>query len=198
MKRKVFYVLVLISCISIVGCGEVNIIEQQTQDEVLTEDLELIEEYRQTEGLTFVEDSAAFPIQYVILDEGSGEEIEYEDIVILDYNLKLISGELFHTSRLDVAEANDVFIENFPYGPSVSTHTPTGWGVNPLVRLSAPSPNPNAGLGWRIGLTAALNKMNVGGHAVIVVPSNFAQSYNVLGVPSNSIIIYEVFLLNAK
>lgn len=199
MKRNVFYLLVLISCISIVGCGEVNIIEQPTQDEVLAEDLEQIEEYRQAEGLTFIEDSAAFPVQYLILEVGSGEEVEYEDIVFCDYNLKLLTGEVFHTSMQDVAEANDIFDESINYQPSILTHTQTGWGVNPLLGQPSVNTNSNFELGWRIGLTAALNRMNIGGQATIIAPSTYAyQNFNPFGIPDNSIVIYEVFVRNAK
>ncbi len=187
----------MLALVLVAGCGEVNIIDPQTQDEQLAEDLEVIESYRQAEGITFVEDSSTFPVFYLILEEGDGKEINFEDIVFCNYNLKLTTGELFHTSIKTVAEDNEIFNEDINYQPAVFTHTQTGWGVTPI--LSQPNTNSTFELGWRIGVTAALKQMNVGGRALIVAPSNYAyQSFNPFGIPDYSVVIYEVFVVNAK
>jgi len=171
-----------------IGCGEINIVEQQTVDEQLTLDLEIIEEYREAEGITFEEDTTVFPIQYTILEEGTGQSVNYEDIVFCHYNLKLTTGDVFFTSIDTVAINNDIYSENLTYKPIVFTHTQTGWGVTPILNNNTGSSSYESG--WRIGVTAALKKMKVGGRALIVSPSSYAYQ--------NEVIIYEVFLINAK
>ncbi|XOV93026.1 MAG: FKBP-type peptidyl-prolyl cis-trans isomerase [Bacteroidota bacterium] len=184
--------------LSFSGCGEINIIEQQTQEELLDIDLGIIEEYRIEEGITFEVDTVAYPIQYQILDEGTGKEIHYQDIIFCDYILKLTDGEIFHTSIDSVAKANDIYDEDINYKPAVFTHTETGWAVTPILAQQQGS-SATYELGWKIGLTAALKKMNVGGHALIVSPSNYAyQSFNPFFIPDYSVVIYEVFIRNAK
>ncbi len=191
MRSIGFWVLNFLTGILIfTGCGEINIVDPQTADEQLAEDLELIEEYRVSEGITFLEDSATYPIQYLILDEGDGRAINYEDIVFCDYIIKLTTGEIFHTSIEAVAKENDVYNEDISYKPAVFTHTKTGWGVTPLLRNNSGSTNSSYESGWRIGVTAALKKMKVGGHALIVSPSGYAYQ--------SDVIIYEVFVINAK
>lgn len=200
MRSIGFWVVNLLLGLSIMtGCGEINIIDPQTADEQLTEDLEIIEEYRQSEGLTFVEDTLTYPVQYLILDEGDGKAINYEDIVFCNYNLKLTTGELFHTSMDTVAIANEIYDEDLSYRPAIFTHTQTGWGVTPILGQPTGTTSTSYESGWKIGLTAALKKMNVGGRALIVSPSNYAyQSFNPFGIPDYSVVVYEVFVINAK
>ncbi len=198
MRSIGIWALGLLFVFSLAGCGEINLIDPPTADEQLVEDLEIIEEYRVAEGITFVEDSMAYPIHYVILDEGSGKAVNFEDIVSCNFNLMETSGEIFHTSMKAVAEENDIYNEDLPYKPSIFTHTQTGWGVAPILQ-SSNTTSPTYEAGWRIGLTAALKKMNVGGHALIVSPSNYAyQNFSPFGIPSYSVVVYEVFVINAK
>lgn len=184
---------------SISGCGEINIIDPQTPDEQLAIDLEIIEEYRTKEGLSFEEDTIAFPIQYQILETGNGKEINYEDIVFINYNLRLTDGEIFHTSMDTVAEANDIYDDDLSYEPAIFTHTQSGWGVIPLLAQPQQGSSSTYENGWKIGVTAALKKMKVGGHAIIVSPSNYAyQNFNPFQIDDYSVVIYEVFVVNAK
>ena len=179
------------------GCGEVNLIETNTQEEQLTIDLELIEEYRQKEELTFVKDSVIYPTQYVIIDEGDGEEIELNDIVFVHYVLKLTDGTVFDTSIDTVAENNDIYVEQLTYEPRLFTHTETGWAVTYLINNVNQTTNHE--IGWRKGISAALKKMKVGGHAIIAVPSIYAYaSTSPYGIPANSPVIFEAYVVRAK
>lgn len=199
MRSFGIYVVGLFFIWASVGCGEINIIDPPTVEEQLEVDLEIIEEYRVAEGLTFVEDSTAYPIHYVILDEGSGKAVNFEDIVFCNYTLRETSGDIFHTSIKSVAEENEIYDDAYSYKPAIFTHTQSGWGVTPILAQPNNSSSSTYESGWRIGLTAALKKMNVGGHALIVSPSNYAyQSFNPFGIDDYSVVVYEVFIVNAK
>ncbi len=133
MIRTGFCVVGFLLVLLMVDCGEINIVQNQTANEQLEIDLGIIEEYRKDEGLTFVEDSVTYPIQYTILEQGTGKEISLGDIVFCDYVVRLSSGEVVNTSIESVAIENDLFAETSIYKPLVFTfvHVLTGWSFSP-------------------------------------------------------------------
>lgn len=189
MRKTGFGVVGLLFILLLAGCGEVNIVTPQTFDEQLENDLEIVEQYRKDEGLTFVEDSVTYPVQYTILEEGSGKDINLGDIVFCHYIMRLSTGEVVNTSIDTVAIANDIYNENNPYKPIIFTFTETGWAISAIIPPTNNSTS-NHEAGWRRGITAALGRMNVGGHALIASPSVYAYS--------SSVIIYEAYIINAK
>lgn len=189
MKKLINWQLALcIGLISLMACGDDGIIDVLTVNDRLDEDLKLIDEYITEKGYTSV-DTTSSRVRYVILEEGDGEIIEFNDIVSMNYVGMFLNDTVFDTSIKTVAIENDLFSETRTYAPYTFTHTQSGWGIEQLGFIQ----------GFSDGSTAALSKMKVGGMARLIIPSSLA--YGTTGnnsIASNTIIVFDVYPVKVR
>ena len=112
MKLKELIVGVCFVTLGIfISCGEVVIAETVDADLQLEEDIATIEAYIAEQG--YLEyDTLESEVRVVILEEGTGDAINYEDFVWYDYIGSLIGDVTFDTSIASVAYEQDLIYLN--------------------------------------------------------------------------------------
>lgn len=159
--------MVFISCFT--GCGDTKILERVTVEEQRALDSVTIAEFITAKGFDHSAlDTTASGAVYLVLDEGAGDSIRYNDIVNIYLSIKLTDGTLIR-SNIDTVHINhDSYDSTATYSHLVITHTQSGWGL-------APPENDFLGLkgfiGMTEGITAALSKLKTGGRAMVITPS---------------------------
>lgn len=187
MNRQILVALAT-ALFFLAGCREDTIFTPPDPDIQLNLDREVIQEYIAEKGYTTV-DTTSSGVHYVILDSGDGTDIEFNDIVLINYIGKLTDGTVFDTSIPSVAVDSEIFDSLRNYQPIRFTHTPDGWSL----RASNYVP------GFVDGVTATVTIMNVGGHSEIIMPSSLAYGGNSAGrVPANSVLVFEIFPIQAR
>ncbi|WP_258099361.1 FKBP-type peptidyl-prolyl cis-trans isomerase [Marinoscillum pacificum] len=175
------------------ACGDDGIIDIPSSEDQLTSDIAEIEDYLSTKGYTEV-DTTDSEVRYVILNEGSGELIELNDIITLHYTARLLDDQLVISTIDSVIENhNNVQPDSTTLltkdVPLVFTHTSSGWGMASATSVS----------GLADGGTAALLKINVGGSAKILVPSLFAGGeLNSLRFSGSIPIVFDIYPVNVR
>ncbi|MBV6647889.1 MAG: FKBP-type peptidyl-prolyl cis-trans isomerase [Cyclobacteriaceae bacterium] len=175
---------VLVSFISLgfaVGCGSDDVLETASQDEQRTEDIALIESYIAEKGFTDV-DTTSSGVRYVIRETGSGEAIEYGDIVTLDFTGTLTNGEVFRSTVQAVVDTTDNLTA--PNPRLVFTHSQSGWALDVAYRVE---------LGFTEGVTKLLDSLQVGGSGILMIPSDLGfNDFRTAPVPLTSVLVYEI------
>lgn len=134
MRRVLKWQLIIVGILGVVlldACGDDGIIEVPTTNEVIEEDLVEIQEYITEKGYSNV-DTTASRVRFIVLDEGNGATIEYNDIVSVHYVGRFLDEEIFDTSIDTVDINNDSFDSLSRYQPFVFTHTQSGWAIETL------------------------------------------------------------------
>lgn len=191
MMKKVFdrkLLLILIGCAVVVACGDDGIVEVPTQNDRIEEDLVKIEEYIQEKGYQNV-DTTKSRVRYVILDEGDGELIEYNDIVTLHFAGRYLDDLLFYTSIDTVDLNNDSYDSTKNYNPVVFTHSASGWAMGQATTVS----------GFVDGTTRSLDKLRVNGHARIFIPTLLSTgNLNGRSIPTNEPVVYDIYPVKVR
>lgn len=190
MKKGLF---VIAATLILLACGDGNVVVQVDPAIQLREDSILIAEYMEDKGFDNFETTEA-GVRYVILEEGSGSPIDESDIVTFDYIGILTNDSIFDTSIKTIADSirnvedipakfTSTFTENRNYAPFTITYSASGWPINGQF---VP--------GFSDGVSATFKEMNVGGRALIVMPS--ALGYGVTGtgllIAPNTVIAFEL------
>ena len=155
MRRNLKWQLIIVGLLGVMlldSCGSDTLVEQPSNIQILEEDLIEIQAYIDNKGYTDV-DTTTSRVRFVVLDEGNGEAIEYNDIVSVHYVGRFLDEEIFDTSIDTVDINNDSFDSLSRYQPFVFTHTESGWALETLGFVQ----------GFADGTTASLKQMNVGG-----------------------------------
>lgn len=191
MKKSKIHLLILLmtACAFLTACKE-DILSTTDPDVQLELDLVTIADYITAKGYTNV-DTTASGAFYVILEEGTGGDITPNSIVSYQMAGKLTDGFLWATNIDTVAINADAFDSTRVYEPFVISYTVDGWNIPELIRGYRALER-----GYRDGIAASLGKMNVGGRAQLIVPSGLAYASSPpfgFGIPSNSVIIYDIY-----
>ena len=145
-------------------------------------------------------------VRYVILDPGTGDAIDDSDIVTFNYTGMLLNDTIFDTSikevgdsiRLKVEEnitpgdTTDIefallrsFKEDRTYTSTTFTYSSSGWTLISTNYIQ----------GYKDGISATFNKMNVGGTSLIVIPSGLAYGTRGTGsfIEPNTVIAFKLY-----
>ncbi len=211
------------------SCGEVQIQETIDPEVQLAEDIAIIEEYLASKDIVDY-DTLESEVRVVIMELGDGEPIAYQDIVWYDYIGRFTNDQIFDTSIGSLALEQDqskvidtVFLKSqanpeldsldddgekiiedinyedgyFPiyseirdYEPFFTTHTPGGWFIQ----------QENALTGFKDGVHAVLEEVNLNGRGIALLPS--VEAYGVAGsfpvIDPNTVILFELIPVRKK
>ena len=161
MRKITTYIVALFSVLVIFSsCKK----EYETIEEL---DNKNIAAYKQSSGLTFVDDPSGY--SYSITEAGSGDVLKNTDSVYYSYKFKSTTGTVYNeTSDLMIPGTLLGYTDQFTVGTSSYVFTP---------------------------IREVLSKLKRGGKAVLAVPSRMAFGKNGLttfGIASNEIIIVEL------
>lgn len=226
MLKKVGLGICLVSVGIFISCGDVVIAEDFDPVAQLEADIVIIEDYIAKEGYVDY-DTLETEVRLVILEEGTGATIEYNDFVWYDYIGSLVDSLMFDTSIRELAFKQDstfavdtvyveddngdfirdsdgnkiiatinfegdyipIYFESRNYAPFETTHTPGGWFLN----------QENFVNGFKTGIHHVLENTNIGGRALLLIPSG--QAYSTVGtttIPPNAPIIFEIRVVRKK
>jgi len=117
-------------------------------------------------------------LRYVILKEGEGDYPEIQQKVSVHYTGKLLDGKVFDTSHGELAKESRLFNAARSYEPFKFT-----LGTGSVIQ------------GWDIGI----GLLKEGGKGVLYIPSKLAYGERGAGgIPPNSILIFDVELVNVN
>lgn len=186
--------VIVIAGLSLIGCDD-NLVELIDPVVQRTEDLQIIEDFVAENGYTPT-DTTTSGVRYHILDVGSGASIDINDHVSYNYTLTTASSDsILLTNIRQVAIDNGLLDSTRTYEPRIFTYSQSTWTVSSILR-SAFSGEELSETGFKEGLVVVTGKMNVGGHAVLMIPSGLMYGSQPLGtIPANSVIIIEIFLV---
>lgn len=195
--------LAIVISFLLLACGDGNVVVQVDPDIQLEKDSIAIAEFMIEKGY---EDYQTTPagVRYIILETGSGEPIDESDFVTFDYTGMLLSDTIFDTSVKSVGDSirahfledsvgladkslHEIFLSSFweerSYSPYEITYSSSGWTIEGQFIN-----------GFTDGVSVTFNKMNVGGRAIIAIPSGLAYGTNGSGalIPPNTPIAFEL------
>ncbi|MFY0599487.1 MAG: hypothetical protein JXR03_07430 [Cyclobacteriaceae bacterium] len=109
-------------------------------------------------------------VVYTVLDEGDGETIEFDDIVSYYYAIKSTDDSVRSTNNLPIAIENELDSANTVnlYRTEKFTFAPSSWTVAGIFPNLLEALNPP----YRDALVAITKELKVGGHGVMILPSN--------------------------
>lgn len=194
------------------ACGDGNVVIQVDPAVQLQEDSIAIVQYLSENGYEDYEYTST-GIWYLILDPGTGIPIDESDIVTFDFNTRLLNDTIFDTSIQEVGDSirahflvdsvgladksiHEAFLNSFPenrdYSSLIVTYSTNGWTIPSGFPYRTNSQN--FGDGFKNGLSASLQNLNVGGRALVFIPSGqgFATQRQSI-IPANSSLILEFF-----
>ncbi|MEM6642225.1 MAG: FKBP-type peptidyl-prolyl cis-trans isomerase [Bacteroidota bacterium] len=201
----------LLSAIIWSSCGT-NVLERPDPDVQAATDSAIIINYLSDIGLLGQDSMLENGVHFVILDEGDSLQIEDSDIVTFDFTGKLLNDTIFDTSiqpvgdsilrevQADTAGITEIsntqlaLLNSFPetrtYSSIEFTYTPSGWTLGANTYIA----------GFSSGITAALNGLQVGGSALIVIPSRLAYGVQGTGIliPPNTVVAFEIYPVEVK
>lgn len=147
---------------------------QEEQKEI---DQELIEQYLANNNLTA--EITPEGLYYIITEEGKGPLAQRGQTISVNYELMLIDGTYVDTTFEEIAKEQGIWRKNrVPYQP-YSVEVETG----------------NAIPGWHI----AMKLMRKGSKAKLLIPSRLGyQRRPKAGIPANSVMVYEIEVVDLK
>jgi hypothetical protein len=199
-----------------ISCGRVDVAETFDPSEQLAKDIVIIEDYLETMGYTEY-DTLPSEIRMVIFDQGTGDPINYGEIIRYNYIGYFTSNIMFDTSIGSLALAQDleyaldtvyristngkrvisrvlyeegytpIYNPSRTYTPFQDTHTEGGWFMRNYT---------NNIVGFIDGLSAVLDEVNIGGRGLVLIPSGLGYR-NVANrsIPANTVLIFEFHVL---
>ena len=184
---------VLIATVLLTACGDGNVVVQVDPAIQLASDSVIIAEYMDGKGYDGYETTSA-GVRYFIIKEGAGAAIDESDIVTFDFIGMLTNDSIFDTSIKTIGDSirnvenipdkfSAAFSENKTYSSFTITYASSGWTINGQFVA-----------GFSNGVSVTFNKMNVGGKAVIAIPSalGYGASGSGLLIPPNAVIVFEL------
>ena len=194
--RSLILILSLGGALFLLACGDGNVIIDPDPSIQRAEDIEVIEDYLIINGIVPDNvDTTESGVRYIIINEGTGTDIDESDVVTFNYTGKLTNDSIFDTSIQAVGDSirnveniPDRFVSAFDedrvYNPFEITYTSSGW---PITGQFIP--------GFIDGISSTFNKLNVGGSSLILIPSELAYSTSGFGslIPPNSVLIFELY-----
>ncbi len=187
----------VIAGLSLISCDDnlVDLIDPVVQR---TEDLQIIEDYAADNGYSTT-DTTTSGTRYHILDEGSGASIDINDLVSYNFTLTTASSDsILFTNVRQVAIDNGILDSARTYEPRIFTYSESTWTVKSIL-INPFSGGEYSEPGFKEGLVEVTGKMNVGGHAVLMIPSGAMYGTQASAtIPANSVIIVEIFLVRVQ
>ncbi len=189
--------LVLIFCAVgltvVISCGEGNIVVREDPSVQRAIDIGVIEDYLTSKGYNpATVDTTESGVRWVVIDEGqtgdANQAIDESDIVDFDFIGRLTDDKLFDTTIESVAlQDTAVHDSSTVYIPVLINYSSTGWTLG--SRFIS---------GFRDGISATFNKVHVGGHILIVIPSDLAYGpvpppHVSEAIPENAVLAFELF-----
>jgi hypothetical protein len=155
------------------------------------QDIDLIEEYLLDRNITDV-DTTASGVRYYVEEAGSGEPIIKDDIVKVNFIGKTLDGTIVYTNIPEVADTSVAVSPFSNLDPRVFTYSETGWSLSGISFRDGALLLQGRGLPEAIG--KGFQKVNVDGHLVVLLPSDQAIGTTATSfIPSNSVLIYDIF-----
>ncbi|MEQ6167252.1 FKBP-type peptidyl-prolyl cis-trans isomerase [Ekhidna sp. MALMAid0563] len=187
----------------LLACGDGNVVVQVDPDIQFEKDSIAIAEFMEDKGYDNYQFTSS-GVSYIILDNGSGDPIDESDFVTFDYTGMLLSDTIFDTSVKSVGDSirthfledsvglvdkdlHEIFLATFSeersYNPLKITYSSSGWTIEGQFIN-----------GFTDGVSATFHKMNVGGRAIIAIPSGLAYGTSGSGalIPPNTPIAFEL------
>lgn len=188
--------LAMVSLAVLIHCKGVTFLEEYNPELQLAEDLEKITEYIEAAGLG-IPDTALFGAMYFILDEGSGDSVNFGDLISMElavYNLDttLVSSNIQFSPVQDT-----VFLTTSTNDePVVFTLTESGWAFG---LTSIDRDHINGGRALKRAVSESFIRTRTGSHILIILPSTLAYgpSFN-SGFRPNSVLLYQFFILDRE
>ncbi|MFY0653625.1 MAG: FKBP-type peptidyl-prolyl cis-trans isomerase [Cyclobacteriaceae bacterium] len=136
-------------------------------------------------------------VRHLILEPGSGELPEFNDIVSMHYASNFLNGKVFDTTIEQVALDNDIWVDGLQYNPIRFNFTASGSAITGYI------PGFTEGL-TQVLMTTDENDQRIfskGGKAILMIPS--ASAYGIDGstdrfgtadgvVPPNTVLVFEI------
>jgi FKBP-type peptidyl-prolyl cis-trans isomerase FkpA len=171
MRKNIIYKLGLFSLLATVMLGGCKKDDSQEQIE---QEMRLLEQYLDDNNIT--EEPTESGLYHITIIEGTGVTPTHDTWIDIEYTGMLIDGTVFATSDESTAETNNIFIEDFLYGPFR-----TQLGHIPMK-----------------GLNEGIKLMKVGEIAKFIIPSTLGLGGSAsANVPGYSTLIYTIELLEA-
>lgn len=186
-KKRLFSILILALVLTI-SCKDDALVTSINPNDQKKIDLGVIQDYITEQGYTAT-DTTASGVWYTVLDSGSGEEIDYNDIVDMHFTGRLIDGTVFDTSLESVARANDVYDTLKSYVPIQFSLVKGGWTLTSYIP------------GFKDGITAVMDDLRVGGHAQIILPSALGYGRQPpfgSPIPPNTVITFDLYPVKVR
>jgi FKBP-type peptidyl-prolyl cis-trans isomerase len=171
MKKRTIYTLGMFGMITAIMLGGCKKDDSQEQIE---NEKRLLEQYLADHNIT--QEPTASGLYYIPLVEGTGMTPTQGTWIDIEFTGMLLDGTIFATSDEGVAQSNNIFIEEYLYGPSR-----VQLGQIPMK-----------------GLNEGIKLMKVGEIAKFIIPSNLGLGGDISGnVPAYSTLIYTIELVEA-
>lgn len=196
--RKIKIIWALVGLLGVVACDE-DILDAPDASEQIVIDNKLIDAYIAEKGYdTDAIDTTASGIRVLVLDSGQDPQVNYGDIVSLHLTGRFTDGQRFYTNIDTVAINDDSYDSTRVYAPIVFTHSPGGWALTEAADDTGPYALCNF-TGFTKGVTAAMERINIGGKAVILSPSARSLGSGVpAGLSTTEVLIFELYPTHVK
>jgi len=159
------------------------------------EDIQIIEDYITANGYSY--DTTTNGVRYTILDSGSGNSVNPNDIVGFHYIGRLTTDTLFRTSVDTVLFNNGAGDSSRSYPPIHYTYSTSGWNIPSIY-----SSYYDFETGYREGVSKVIGLMKEGGHAKLMIPSGLAyQQFDptTFGIiPPYSVLVFDIFFVSTE
>lgn len=197
LKNNFIYIWLVVGIFY--ACDD-NLVERLDPEEQRALDNASIDAYIAEKGYNLSDiDTTETGIRVVLLDSGQGPEVDYGDIVSLHLTGRFDEGSIFDTSIDTVAINNDIFDSTRVYSPLIFTHSQEGWALSEVRNVRDERFWYLCSFtGFTHGVTTAMEKINVGGKAVIITPSALSLSTSTLLGISDEIFIFELYPVHVK
>lgn len=171
MRKRINLKLGMIGMVTAILLGGCN--EDNTQEQIENEK-RLLEQYLADNNIT--QEPTESGLYYIPIVEGSGVTPTQDTWIDIEFTGMLIDGTVFSTSDENTAQMNNIFVEDYLYGPYRIQ-----LGHIPMK-----------------GLNEGIKLMKVGEFAKFIIPSNLGRGGSSSGdVPAYSTLIYTIELLEA-
>jgi FKBP-type peptidyl-prolyl cis-trans isomerase len=171
MRKRMIYKLGMFGMITAIMLGGCK--KDDSQEQIQNE-MRLLEQYLADNNIT--QEPTASGLYYIPIVEGTGMTPTQGTWINIEFTGMLIDGTIFATSHESTAEANNIYVEDYLYGPF-------------RVQLGS--------IPMR-GLNEGIKLMKVGEIAKFIIPSSLGLGKGASGnVPGYSTLLYTIELLEA-